>query len=89
MSAPWKSDQTTLEKIEGSVMDFLDGLDLEDRVNDVKEKIPGVEAPKKSHKKRNFLLVAVIGAGAAAFIATRSKPQPPPAPAPTPYVPTN
>ena len=82
MSAPWKSDQTTLEKIEGTVMDFLDGLDIEDRVNDVKEKIPGVEPTRKSHKKRNILLLAVIGAIAAAFVAARNKPQPPAAPPP-------
>lgn len=80
MSAPWKTDQTTLEKIEGTVMDFLDGLDLEDRVNDVKEKIPGVTPAKKSHKVRNILLLGLVGAGAAAFIASRNKPQPPPAP---------
>lgn len=100
MSAPWKSDQTTLEKIEGTVMDFLDGLEIEDRVNDwkdqiassdavdtLREKVPGVTPAKKSHKMRNLLLVVLLGAGAAAFIASRNKPQPPPVP--PQYAPAN
>lgn len=86
MSAPWKSDHSTLGKIEETVADFIDGLDLEDRVNDVKEKLPGVTPTRKSHKLRNILFLALLGAVAAAFIASRNKPQTPPAP-PTPYVP--
>ncbi len=83
MSAPWKNDQTTLEKIEETVLDFLDKLDIEehvsDVVSDVKEKIPGVTPAKKSHKKRNVLLLVLLGGGAAFYVASRNKTQQPPA----------
>lgn len=82
MTAPWRKKTTTLDKVEGKVLDFLDGIGLQGAVNDLKDRLPdveevkahlpGVETPtKKSHRLRNLLLLAILGAGAAAYVASR------------------
>ncbi|MEO6472067.1 MAG: hypothetical protein ABIO14_09710 [Aeromicrobium sp.] len=85
MHTPWTKGQITLEKVEEQVVDWIDKLDLEQHLTDLKDqiaasdtvdtlrdKIPGVKPAKKSHKRRNVALLAVAGAGAA-VLAIRHK----------------
>ena len=143
MTAPWKKNKTTLDKVEERVTDWLDQLKIEDRIGDIKEQIkdlnlderavdlkdqivssdllsdikeqiksservdslrdqvPGVKPAKKSKKRHKVLFLAVVGAGATAFFAIRRKATggstappayspptyAPPKPAPTPAAP--
>ena len=86
MSAPWKSNKTTLDKIEEQVADWIDQLNLDEHVSDLKEqiatsdkidllreKVPGVKPKKKSHRRRNFFLLLLVGAGVAGAVAARNK----------------
>ena len=115
MTAPWKKNQTTLDKVEERVTDWLDQLKIDDRIGEFKEQIkdlnlderavdlkdqiassdllsdikeqlksreridslrdqvPGVQPAQKSKTRRNVLLLAVVGAGATAFFAIRRK----------------
>lgn len=115
MSAPWKKNQTTLDKVEERVTDWLDQLKLDERVGDLKDQIkdlklderavdlkdqiassellndikdqiksserldnvrdqvPGVTPVKKSHKRRNVALLALVGAGVGAVAYLRLK----------------
>ncbi len=43
MNTPWKHNTTTLEKMEDRVTDFFDGIDLEDTVKDLRERMGSVD----------------------------------------------